>query len=548
MSLVTGTAYRCLSRRGEMAFRLSDARLIELSALIADRMGLYFSKERSRDLERGIYSIARELNFEDAESCICWLLSQPSKECIEILASHLTIGETYFFRERASFEALEKRVLPELIESRKKTGKRLRIWSAGCCTGEEPYSIAMLLSRMIPDIPDWKITILATDINPRFLKKAADGVFTKWSFRDPKLKIKERYFKQIENNRFEILPKIKNMVTFSHLNLATDNYPSMVSNTGSMDIIFCRNVLMYFALEQVKRVVQRLHRSLVDGGWLLVAPADASHLTFSGFETVNFPGVIIHRKVSHSGRSGAIDGKDAEQPDKLPLSYPKASASWAPGILNDCDVHNAYKEMDYSPALATEFDANPKIQPLPSRPAENTESEKDEPDPDSALYLEASTLYERGSYAEAKKKSQELLSLNHHDTRATALLARIYADEGRLVEALNWCEEAIMADKLNPRHRYLHATILQEQGQDESAIFSLRQALYLDQNFVMAHVALGNLLRLHGRYREAERRLAGALSLLNAYRSEDIVPEAEGVTVQRLIEIIRSATSKEKTE
>jgi chemotaxis protein methyltransferase CheR len=237
-----------------------------------------------------------------------------------------------------------------------------------------------------------------------------------------------------------------------------------------------------------------------------------------------------------------------EQPGKLPLFHPEASALWAPGILNDCDAHNADKEMDYFPAPTAEFDANPNIQPLPSIPAENTESEQNEPDPDSALYLEASTLYERGSYAEAKEKSHELLSLNHYDTKAAALLARICANEGKLVEALNWCEEAIMADKLNPRHRYLYATILQEHGQDDSAILSLRQALYLDQSFVMAHVALGNLLRLHGRHRDAERHFAGALSLLSAYGPEDTVPESEGVTAQRLTEIIRLASSKEKTE
>src|SRR3972149_7870675 len=114
--------------------------------------------------------------FDDSEAFIQWLRSSsPDRKHIEVLASHLTVGETYFFRDNDVYKALEDRILPELITSRHTGEKRLRIWSAGCSTGEEAYSIAILLTRMMADLKDWNITILATDINPGALKKASEG-------------------------------------------------------------------------------------------------------------------------------------------------------------------------------------------------------------------------------------------------------------------------------------------------------------------------------------------------------------------------------------
>ncbi|MCI0527981.1 MAG: hypothetical protein L0Y56_11145 [Nitrospira sp.] len=219
--------------------RVSEDLLSQLSEFVAAQIGLYFPRKRWHDLERGIRSAAREFSFKDIESCIQWLVSSSlTKGQIEILASHLTVGEIYFFREEKSFAVLEKQVLPAWIRSRQGTERRLRIWSAGCCTGEEPYSIAILLNKVISDWKDWNITILATDINPRFLQKALDGVYSEWSFRGTPAWVKERYFKRTRDGRFEILPPIKKMVTFSQLNLAEDVYPSLLNGTNALDMIF----------------------------------------------------------------------------------------------------------------------------------------------------------------------------------------------------------------------------------------------------------------------------------------------------------------------
>jgi chemotaxis protein methyltransferase CheR len=199
--------------------------------------------------------VAQELEFPDGAACIRWLLSSPlTQQQVATLASHLTTGETYFFREPSVFTMLEEEILPALMRARQQHARRLRFWSAGCATGEEPYSIAISINKVVPEMQNWHLTLLATDI------------------------------------------KIQNMVTFAYLNLVDDVYPSLLTNTTAMDVIFCRNVLMYLAPEQATKVVHRLYHALADGGWLIVSPSEASQALFASFQTVNIPGAILYQK------------------------------------------------------------------------------------------------------------------------------------------------------------------------------------------------------------------------------------------------------------
>lgn len=271
--------------------------LADMSAFVAAHMGLHFPPERWRDLENGIAATAGDLKLADAETCARAILSTPPTHSrIQVLASHLTIGETYFFREKNSFAALEEHILPELLRARRGAERRLRIWCAGCCTGEEPYSVAMLLDRLIPAAEEWNVTILGTDINPHFLRKAEQGVYSEWSFRNTPEWMRERYFKALRDGRFELHPRIRKRVTFSHLNLADDAYPSFQSNTHAIDVILCRNVLMYFTAERARQVAANFHHALAAGGWLMVSPCETSNVLFSPLSAVQFPGAMLYRK------------------------------------------------------------------------------------------------------------------------------------------------------------------------------------------------------------------------------------------------------------
>nr|MDQ2687274.1 chemotaxis protein CheR [Armatimonadota bacterium] len=184
----------------------------DVSRLVESEMGLHYPPERWPDLQRGLLAAGSDLGYAegDAAGIAERLLAAPlNKRQIEALAGALTVGETFFFRDRATFTALEHDILPALIAARRAGNRHLRLWSAGCCTGEEPYSLAMLIARLLPDREDWRVSILATDINPRFLQKAEEGVFAEWSFRDVPPWLKQRYFTQTPNGRFAILPYIK---------------------------------------------------------------------------------------------------------------------------------------------------------------------------------------------------------------------------------------------------------------------------------------------------------------------------------------------------
>ena len=477
-----------------MRDRVSDAQWSQLSDIIAETMGLHFPRERSADLQRGVAEAARELGFEDTAACVGGLLSAPPTPAqIEILASHLTVGETYFFREKRSFEVLEEHILPELLRARGETESRLRIWSAGCCTGEEPYSIAMLLDRLIPDAAKRNIIVLATDINPRFVRKAVEGVYGEWSFRETPAPIRERYFKRRKDGRFEIKPHIRKMVTFSYVNLAGDVYPSLWNNTNAMDVIFCRNVLMYFGAEQTTQVVAKLHRSLVDGGWLITSPTETSNVQFSTFTAVEFPGAFLYRKMVAAGpRTVAV----------------RHQTTW----------HEGAAMAPYALAPAA-----------PSEPGVFSVAR-------SAFAPEV--LHEAGGEQAAEAEDVDLRERDESEMARRE--ARACADEGRLAEATEWCEKAIAADKLNPAHYYLLAAIEQERGQSETAERSLGRALYLEPDFALAHFALGNLCLSGGRQGEARRHFGNALTLLRACPADALLPESDGLSAGRLVEIIAS--------
>jgi chemotaxis protein methyltransferase CheR len=446
-----------------------DAGWRRLSEFIADRIGLHFPPERRADLRRGIAGAAEDFGFVDEAACVEWLLSgEVSRLQLHALASHLTVGETYFFRESKTFAVLAEKVLPELIRARRDRGRRLRLWSAGCCTGEEPYSLAILLQQNIPDLADWQVTIMATDISAPFLRKAAAGIYGEWSFRESPSWFKERYFRRTEDGRYAILPEIRRRVTFAPLNLAEDTVPSLATDTNAMDVIFCRNVLMYFTPPQAQKVVANLRSALVDGGWLVVSPSEGTQSLLHGFVPVNFPEVILYRK-------GHRKTEVAPMAMEVPIVAPVASASEPP---------------------------------LPK-------STPEEPPP--AVLGPA--------------------------LESASSLARALANEGKLPEALAACERWLATDKLDPAGHYLRAMILQELGDAAEARRSLQRAIYLRQDFVLAHFALGNLAREASRFEEADKHFANALHGLSRCQPDDPVPESDGLTAARLTEMIHSITA-----
>jgi chemotaxis protein methyltransferase CheR len=493
--------------------KIPEALLSDLSDLIALRIGLHFPRERWPDLERCVRGALEEAGHCDIESGVRSLLT-PSWTAgqTQMLADHLTVGETYFFREMRALEILEERVLPLLTRDHQGSSRELRIWSAGCATGEESYSLAILLSRVCAHWTNGRVTILATDVNRRSLQRASAGVYGNWSFRGAPAWLKQRYFVDSPDGRWGLIPAVKKMVVFSYLNLAEDEYPSLLNHKHSMDVILCRNVLMYLAPDVMTKVVRKLYRSLAPGGWLIVSPAETSQTLFSDFETVSFDGATLYRRATdgNAGRRTRI----AEQRDQAARRSPSSVVA-----DNQPNEANSWVEQP-EPEVASSSQAGQQMA---------------EPSP---THEDALRLFAAGHYERAAEAALALLSSQPSDAAVMLLLARICANQGRLAEGLTWCENALLADRTVVCAHYLRAAILQEQGSFEVARASLKLALYLNPQFILAHFALGNVTRAQGRLRESEKHFENALSLLARHRQDDIVPESDGITAGRLREVI----------
>ncbi|MDD5723382.1 MAG: hypothetical protein PHY29_06535, partial [Syntrophales bacterium] len=164
-------ASKAPTANGEKPF-LPEQSLASMSEWLKRYTGLHFPPRRWSDLDRNIRQAMADFDFQDPDRFVQWLLkfAPPEQKLIEALASHLTVGETYFFREWPAYQILQDNILPEVIHARRIRERRLHIWSAGCSSGEEPYSLAILLHRLLPDRKEWNLSIMGTDINPVSLK------------------------------------------------------------------------------------------------------------------------------------------------------------------------------------------------------------------------------------------------------------------------------------------------------------------------------------------------------------------------------------------
>ena len=510
---------------------LSNAALERLSDFIAAEMGLSYSKPQWKDLERGIQAAAQDFGMDSVEACVEWLMSAPlTRGQIETLAGALTIGETYFFREKAAFTAFSEKILPRIIAERQGENRSLRIWSAGCCTGEEAYTIAILVKRLLPDLDHWRVTVHGTDVNPRFLHKAAQGVYGEWSFRNPPPWLKDNYFTKLGEQRYEVAPAIRKMVKFSHLNLAKDFFPSSANDTHAIDVIFCRNVLMYFAEKQARRAVANFRDALVDGGWLIVSPTEVSSRSFSIFTCVQTEELTLYQKTDAPIQA-------------LPWNFQSDAASGFKGGWASCPPLELSPFAPFAP-LGPESSLSLA---LPLVPADaHGHLQRDEASPAPSRYTEAAAFFEQGKYMEAAG----LLPSDPFDptwnAEEASLRARMCANQGELVEATQWSEKALAMDKMNAVRHYLHAIILQERGLSEEAAISFRRALYLDPDFIMAHFALGSLEWRRKRFRSARRHFQNTLTLARHCPDGEVLRHSDGLVAGNLKAMVESNLNTER--
>jgi chemotaxis protein methyltransferase CheR len=491
--------------------------LAACSQRLAQRLGLNYPGERWPELVRALEAAAPELGCRDLRACLEELAADRLDAArVETLSHHLTVGETYFFRDPAAFVALREHILAPLLRLRRgrARGERcLRLWSAGCSTGEEAYSLAIAVSEAVPDLAEWRITILASDLNVRALARARHGAYPEWSFRTLDPALKARHFTRDTNGRYRIDPRLQAMVSFVPLNLVEEVYPAVETNTTAMDVVFCRNVLMYLAPAQARAVVERLGRCLADGGWLVVSAVEAALMATSALCAQRLPGVLLFRN---------------ETPACAPLAAHVAAPVAPRAAARDGTGRRA---APHAPRRAVSA-ARPA--PAGARTARTPASAPD------ARLASAAAHHAAGRYGEAAAQLEALLAQSPEHGEAICLLARVLANLGRLPEALRWCDRALAAQPLDPACSYLRGSILVEQGQLDGAAAAFQRSLYVDPDFALAQFALGNILGRRGQSAAAARHYRRALAALRQVPRERLLPEADGMPAGRLIEMIES--------
>jgi chemotaxis protein methyltransferase CheR len=277
---------------------MSEEEFLLLRDIVYSHCGIFFDNDSKYLLEKRLSRRLTALNLSTFRDYYQYLKYNRKKdqELMDIM-DILTTNETYFFRESFQLKAFTDEIIPELIKAKRDSGLRsLRIWSAGCSTGEEAYTIAMLLHD-IRELRDWKIEIIGTDISQRVLQHARRAVYGKSSFRATDEEYVKRFFIQQEDG-LKICDEIRNLVTISHLNLFDTNRMIML---GKMDLIFCRNVIIYFDIAAKKRVVESYFNSLCDGGYLLLGHSESLMNITTLFTLRHFKNDMIYQKPERSG-------------------------------------------------------------------------------------------------------------------------------------------------------------------------------------------------------------------------------------------------------
>ncbi len=475
--------------------------LTELSNHIREKLGMYFPERKHGELRLKLNELGKENGFKKTTDFINHLLQNINdQKQIELLASKLTVGETYFWRDRELFRVLEENIFPDLIREKEKTNKTIRIWSAGSSSGEEAYSVAILLKRLIPNIKQWNISILATDINIDSLNKAKKGVYTNWSFRSAPPWLKEKHFKVQNKSEYVLDENIRRMVNFNYLNLAKDAYPSLTNNTNGMDIIFCRNVLMYFSLEDIIKITDKFYNCLVNQGILLTSPSESFQYISSRFRLKHTKNISFYLR-------------DPDKESTVPQASSSSRLKEKPVKVNTEKVVKKAPRREHSQKTTKS-----KLTKTPN-------------------YEDAVLYYKQGNYQQASTILESLAN-GKISQQTHILMAKIKANQGQLLEALKDCKNALNINKLNPEVYYLIAMIEAETGEYEKAYESLKKSFYLDSHFIITNFTLGTLAQKLSKENEAKKYFQNAFDLIQEMNYEDIVPGSDGMTADRLKEII----------
>ena len=488
--------------------------VVRFRATVASRLGLWFDDDK---LEQLASVLDRRLRAApDAATHYLDRLEAHGKSLGELreIAQELTVGETYFFRHNDQFRAFSEVALPARIRARGGL-RQLRLLSAGCSSGEEAYSLSILARARARDL-GFELSVRAVDVNPRALERARAARCSSWALRETPAEMRDRHF-DVEGRDHVLSKEIRDSVEFQEENLVADD----TWLAESFDVIFCRNVLMYFTPENAQLVVARFFRALAPGGYLFLGHAENLRGLSQDFELCHTHGTFYYQRKHTAGASRPVSthGSALEPGARAALSLDWAS-TWLETVQRSSDRIRVLTE---------------KPAPEPSRtPSVDTTR---------AARLElvpALGLLSHEGFAEALDALTALPASNARHPEVLLLRAALLTHCDRLEEAEQVCAELLAIDGLSAGAHYLCSLCQERQGDARAAVEHAQTASYLDPAFAMPHLHWGLMARRAGDRSTAQRELGQASLLLLREDASRLLLFGGGFSREGLVALCRS--------
>ncbi|HUQ82396.1 MAG TPA: CheR family methyltransferase [Gemmatimonadaceae bacterium] len=469
----------------------SDPHLRDVAAFIRERTGLVFSGSRIGSAEDAMRRTMSR--FGIATTAELRRRVKAAADVREALVDALTIGESYFFREPKQLELVRKTLVAQAGDPAR-GGRPLRVWSAGCAAGEEPYTLAILLREA--NIAR-NAFVLGTDVAVGRLAAARRARYTRWALRGVSEERIAKYFEQ-QAKQFVLDPDVRRMVDCRTLNLVSDELPTPAGDVADMDVILCRNVLIYMELPTVAIVAARLLSALAPDGWLFLGASDPPLASLVECEAVSSSEGMAYRRVTSRSKA-----PDAEIHDTQQIHYPTPPR---PVPISPVVVETIPIAAPEPPVLRDDFGAR------------------------------ALAAYRAGEYESATTLARAAIEARNDEADAVVLV-RALSNLGRMSDAAEACSAALERHRESAELAYLQSLILLQGGHFDAAAAAARRALYLDRSFVLAYLALGEAFVRAGNVGRARRAFQNAVDLLEVAPDDAELTGADGESPARFLRI-----------
>jgi chemotaxis protein methyltransferase CheR len=473
--------------------------------LVSHRLGLLFGDGRLSFLAEVLSRRTSSAGRPPSQYLACLESADPASDEVQHLAEELTITETYFFRAAEQLRAFADlvRLDPPASAAAGSAAprRRLRVLSAACASGEEAYSLAMVL-RDLPAAANWEITIRAIDVNPTMLARAARGHYSAWALRETPPEVQARHFHPA-GREVVLDAAVRSMVAFEQRNLAADD-PAFWQ-PDRFDVVFCRNVIMYFTPETQRAVVARIARSLAPGGLLFLGSAETLRGLSLGFHLRHTHDTFYYERRDESGSGYGQPSPASPGARRPPDPVPPDTASSGQALADGAWVENIRRASERIRALAAPAAAAP----------EPVDTDQGSGRAQSAWDLGGAVeLMRQERFSEALALLGALPAPAGNDADVLLLKAVLLTHGGDLAAAEKLCAQVIERDQMSAGAHYLTALCRADAGDHRAAVDHDQIAAYLDPGFAMPRLHLGLLARRTGAAGAARRDLGDALVLL----------------------------------